>query len=208
MRGQRRRAANQRQERLPERQRERDAREHVGTLRDRRRRRDARRGRKLAGRLAARLYSRVVGSCDPLDRGVVVRHDRALKVERGRELARLRPQIRPGRGEGRGRDPRAACELRRRLLGVRAVGVAVEREDDRGEQGAGEHEDEERSPDHRCPEPAPAEPECAWGMRSSHRLAPQERASIRASALPVPPRSPGGVRVSNRGSSGRRRWTA
>jgi hypothetical protein len=194
---------NESEKGLAQRESESHAGEHLATLRDRRRRRDPRRRQELAGRVTARLDPRVMAGSDAPNRGAIVRHDRTLKIERCRELAGLGTQVRAHGCESGGGDARPARQLRRRLLGVRPVRVAIEREDDRGQQRAYEDENEEGRSNHRRLEPTSAGPQGMWRVECLHRLLPQGRASFSTSATATVARSPGGVRVNNRASSGR-----
>ena len=138
MRRKRRGLANEGEQRLAQGKCERDACEHVGALRDGRRRRDPRRRPECAGDVSACLDPRVMGPGDALNRDSIVRHDRALKVERRCELTRPRAQVGAHGCEGGCGDPRTARELGGRLLGVGPICVPVEREDDRRQQRAGQ----------------------------------------------------------------------
>ena len=88
---------------------------------------------------------------DALELGFVLRHDGALQLERGRELARLDTQRRAQGAEARGADARAARKCRRVLLPLAAVRVADEGDRDRRRECRREQEEHDGIPDDRQP---------------------------------------------------------
>ena len=144
MSGQRRRLAKERQDLVPERQRDRHGREHAQPIRDRGGRGDPRRPGEGADRTAVEVDPGVAVLGDPAQVGLVPGHDRALQRKRGGQLRRLDAQVGAERLEGGGADPGAAREGGGVLLPAAPVCVAVERHGDRDDERRGEQEDEHR----------------------------------------------------------------
>ena len=88
---------------------------------------------------------------DALELGLVVRHDRALQLERGRELTRLDAQGRAQGAEARRADARAAGKRGRVLMPLAAVCVADEGDRDRRGECRREQEEQDGVPDDRQP---------------------------------------------------------
>src|SRR6266545_5125665 len=140
-------ALQQRDEGAVERHAHGDMGKRVFSIRDRRAGGDQRLSRQRVEAMPSHGDSRVPCPRNPCELGAIAGDERPLKRERRRKLAGSRAQIGSQRSERRRGDARRPRELRLRLLHVRLVRGAVEREDNGRGHAAGEREHDQGSAD-------------------------------------------------------------